>query len=81
MAPGDSYVLTDDTSKAIANGETGYVGTTAAILSGINDSNGEDYNGRPLTKSVNTGWAPAEAGLASDILSLWGMADLGSRTN
>ena len=54
---GASLVLTDDTSKAIANGEAGYVGTTAKILSGTNGSTGKDYNLRALTKSVNTGWA------------------------
>jgi hypothetical protein len=73
---GGSYALTDDTSKAIANGEAGYVGTTAAILSGTNGSKGRDYNGRTLTKTVDTGWAPKDNDvLDSDILTLWGMAD------
>jgi hypothetical protein len=73
---GDSYALMDDTSKAIANGETGYVGTKAAILDGSNGSTGKDYNLRPLTKSVNTGWAPKDNDLLdSDIFTLWGMAD------
>ena len=75
VAQSGSYALTDDTTKAIANGETGYKGTTAAILSGTNGSTGKDYNLRALTKSVNTGWAPATAGLASDIFTLWGMQD------
>jgi hypothetical protein len=51
------------------------MGTMAAILSGTNGSTGKDYNLRPLAKSVNTGWAPATAGLSSDIFTLWGMAD------
>lgn len=72
---GASYALTDNTNTAIANGETGYKGTTAEILSGTNGSTGKDYNYRPLAKSVNTGWAPATAGLASDIFTLWGMQD------
>jgi hypothetical protein len=72
---GASYVLTDDTSRAIANGEPGYLGTTAKILSGTNGSTGKDYNLRALAKSVNTGWAPAADGLASDVFTLWGMAD------
>jgi hypothetical protein len=73
---GGSYALTDDTSKAVANGETGYLGTEAAILSGANGSTVKDYNLRPLTKSVNTGWAPKDNDLLdSDILTLWGMAD------
>ena len=75
VAQGGSYALTDDTTKAIANGETGYTGTTAAILSGINGSTGKDYNLRTLTKSINTGWTPATTGLASDIFTLWGMQD------
>jgi hypothetical protein len=73
---GGSYVLTDDTGKAVANGETGYISTTAAILGGTNSSTGKDYNNRALTKAVDTGWAPKDnAVLASDILTLWGMAD------
>lgn len=72
---GASYALTDTTDKAIANGETGYLGTTAAILSGKNGSTGKDFNLRSLTKSVNTGWAPATDELVSDIFTLWGMQD------
>jgi hypothetical protein len=72
---GGSYALTDNTTNAVTAGETGYIGTTAAILSGTNGSTGRDYNNRALTKTVNTGWAPAARGLASDILTLWGMSD------
>ena len=75
VAQGGSYALSDDTSKAIANGETGYKGTTAAILSGTNGSTGKDFNLRALTKSVNTGWTPTTTGLASDIFTVWGMQD------
>ncbi|RNC65616.1 MAG: Ig-like domain repeat protein [Desulfuromonadales bacterium] len=75
VAQGGSYVLTDDTTKAIANGETGFITTSAAILSGTNDSTGKDYRGRALSKSVNTGWAPATTETASDILTLWGMQE------
>jgi hypothetical protein len=77
VAQGGSYALTDDTAKAVLNGEPGYKGTTAAILSGKNNSTAKDYNLRPLTKSINTGWVPAAnaAGLASDIFTLWGMQD------
>ncbi len=58
--------------------------TTARILSGFNGSTSVDYSGRPFTKTVDTGWAPKIAGspktnqdTASDILSLWGMAEVG----
>jgi len=44
-------------------------------LSGTNGSTGKDYNLRPLTKTVDTGWAPAAEGMASDIFTLWGMSD------
>jgi hypothetical protein len=67
--------------------------TVARILGGTNGSTAKDYNNRPLTKTVNTGWTdvPAwrneffqrwfkkpEFDFASNVLTLWGMADLGS---
>jgi hypothetical protein len=79
---GGSYVLSDDTSKAVANGEAGYRRTTAKILSGTNGSMKRDYNDRQLTKAVDTGWAPGDSDLlASDIFTLWGMTDLGTATS
>lgn len=72
---GGSYTLTDSTAKAVANGETGYLGTSAAILSGSNGSSAKDYNKRALTKAVDTGWSPAADLHASDRFTLWGMAD------
>jgi hypothetical protein len=73
---GAEYALTDDTDKAIANGETGYIGTAAAILGGVNGSTAKDYNLRPLAKTVDTGWAPKDNDiLDSDILTIWGVAD------
>jgi hypothetical protein len=54
-------------------------GTTARILSGTNSSTATTNTGRNLTKSVDTGWARGYSDvLASNILTLWGMADLGS---
>ena len=56
-----------------------YNGTTAKILSGVNGSAARDFNDRHFIKTVDTGWAPAKADhLASNILTLWGMADLGT---
>ena len=76
MPQGAGYALEDDTTKALANGETGYVGTKAAILDGTNGSTGKDFNNRALSKTVDTGWAPKDNDLLdSDILTLWGMAD------
>lgn len=78
IPPGTSYtVVRDDTSKAIANGEQGYRGTQASILVGENQSTATALNGVPLVKAVNTGWAAAE-GTASDLLTLWGLAELGA---
>ena len=59
--------------------------TTARILSGANLSTAQDFDGRNFIKIVDTGWADesvstrkADDDVASDILTLWGMADLGS---
>lgn len=72
-------VVADNTSKAIANasayGESGYVGTTLAILGGVNNSTLTTRDGRKLTKFVDTGWAPAN-GTISDIVTLWGLTDV-----
>jgi len=67
IAHGQSYTSVQDTFNT----------TTAQILSGINGNTSTDYLGRPLSKTVNTGWL-ASAGVTSaisDVLSLWGMAD------
>lgn len=77
IAPGGSYeVVRDDTSAAQASGATGFRGTHAAIVDGRHRGAKEDANARRLHRAVNTGWAPAEADLASDVLTLWGMEDL-----
>jgi hypothetical protein len=86
---GGNYALTDDTSVAVALGGKGYIRTTASILSGTNESTktdgsliatgGSTY--RKLTKAVDTGWSPGRSngpGIASDVLSLWGMTDIGT---
>ncbi len=65
---GESFTAVQDTF-----GET-----TAKILAGAL-SVAQDSTGRPLSKSVNTGWtAKSSDKLKSDILSLWGMANLGT---
>ncbi len=74
VAEGQPYTLVKDS----------FAGTTAQILSGFNGSTATDYIGRILTKTVDTGWTDKTVGTpktdddaASNILSLWGMADLG----
>ena len=74
---GKTYsIVEDSTAKAVADGEKGYLGTTAKILAGANSSDAKTHAGVPLTKAIDTGWTPA-AGTLSDILTLWGMCDLG----
>ncbi|NTW59201.1 MAG: metallophosphoesterase [Nitrospirae bacterium] len=58
--------------------EDSYHGTTARIVDGVNGSMAVDYAVRPFTKTVDTGWSHRRCDTASDILTLWGMADLGS---
>jgi hypothetical protein len=66
---GESYAMVQDS----------YKGTDAKILSGINGSVATVYDGRPTSKAVDTGWTPkTRRDTVSNILSLWGMADLGS---
>ncbi len=74
VAQGQSYTTVQDS----------FGGTTARILDGSNGSTAADYAGRAFTKAVDTGWAPKTVGTpkadsdpASDVLTLWGMADLG----
>ena len=55
-----------------------FSGTTAKILSGTNGSTAQDFDGRSFLKTVDTGWSYATGALASNVLTLWGMADLGS---
>ena len=67
VAPGGSYAIMEDA----------YQGTTARLLGGTNNNTETDYLTRPLTKTVNTGWSgsPTQDNIASNVLSLWGMAD------
>ncbi len=69
VAQGEPYTIVADS-----------FGTTAArILSGFNRSTAVDFDGRHFTKKISTGWSPRNSdNLRSDILSLWGMADLGT---
>ena len=58
-----------------------FQGTTARILGGVNGSSATDAAGRAFTKDVDTGWTArgrTDKRLKSNILTLWGLADLGS---
>jgi hypothetical protein len=77
---GESYAHVQDSFEV----------TAAQILDGVNGSTMKDGSYRPLTKAVNTGWTHRsqvrhpgwrdrdDDNLASNILSLWGMANLGN---
>ena len=56
-----------------------YKGTTVKILSGANGSTALDRNKRPFLKTVDTGWTDKGDDSASNILTLWGMADLNGK--
>jgi hypothetical protein len=58
---------------------TGGSATNFMILDGANGSVARDPTGAyPLVKAVNTGWTAKSAPIASDAVTLWGMADLGA---
>jgi len=79
VAEGAAYtIVADSTAKAIAQGESGYLGTAMRILAGTNASTGSNLYGKLQNRAVNTGWAPAQAGSISDTLTLWGLADIGA---
>lgn len=73
VAQGSSYESVQDSFK----------GTKVKILNGVNGSTLHLFDGRATTKTVNTGWTSKtdtndQEILASNILTLWGMTDLGS---
>ena len=71
---GQAYTGVQD---SIAAG-SGFIGTSAQILAGINGSTTQDGSLRQLTKEVATGWSPNLTGLESDVLSLWGLQEVGA---
>jgi len=70
--------VSDNTTAASTNGETGYVGTSMGILNGSNTSVTTNNYGKAQAKAVNTGWTPSVSGLASDVLSVWGLQQIGA---
>jgi len=83
VAQGGSYKVTHSIAAGTSYGESGYVGTTMNILNGTNGSTLQTADGTPraLTKDLEIGWAAKASGPAkaqSDILTLWGMSDLGN---
>lgn len=69
---GGTYaVVQDTTAQATADGEKGYLGTSATILAGTNGGTAATSVGKALAKAVYTGWSPA-SGTISDVFTLWG---------
>ncbi len=81
VAEGKPYTaITDVVASGDCCGEKGYLGTKMRILAGKNGNTATcAYDKRPFTKDVNTGWATGGGtSLTSDVLSLWGIADVSS---
>jgi len=68
--------------QSYASVSDSFAGTTARILGGVNGSKATDAAGRTLTKTVDTGWnrEADRCDLSSNVLTLWGMEDIGSKT-
>ena len=69
-----------DEGQSYAGISDSFQGTTVQLLGGTNDSTATDVAGRPLHETVDTGWNRAGrcSGLKSNVLTLWGLTDLGS---
>jgi hypothetical protein len=75
VAQGASYATVSD-SFATA---TSSVPTTFKILAGTNGSAAKDAIGLgALVKAIDTGWTAKTSATASDLLTLWGLGDLGA---
>jgi hypothetical protein len=76
---GKEFLVPEGESYTVV--QQSFESTTARILAGVNRSTAKDGSGRALTKAVDTGWTSAIGtdALASNIVTLWGMASsLGS---
>jgi hypothetical protein len=51
--------------------------TTGMSLSGTNGDVATTFDGRPVVKDINTGWTDRTGALLSEILTLWGLRDIG----
>jgi hypothetical protein len=75
IAQGGAYTGVIDSFATAASA----VPTVLKIRAGTNGSTATDPLGlHALTKAVDTGWAPRTSATASDLLTLWGMGDLGA---
>ncbi len=75
---GKEFLIGGTNSPSYSAVRDSYGGTEARILAGSYANTATDYNGRILARTVNTGWTDNPGSFRSNILSLWGMAALGS---
>jgi len=73
---GKEFLVAQSTPYTIVTDS--YAGTSAAILNGSNGSTAKDAVNRQYVKTVNTGWTDKGSDTISNVLSLWGMNDLGA---
>ena len=83
---GQEFLVGGTNNTSYTAVQDSYKGTTAKILSGAYGNTATDYQARILTQIVDTGWAAADSKgcnefLASNVLTLWGMAPLGAQLN
>jgi len=76
VKPGEELSIVADTCR-INNSQN----TQVAIISGTNLTSNKLYDGRNTVQDINTGWEirseiDISAGVASDLLTLWGMSDI-----
>ncbi|MBN1345378.1 MAG: hypothetical protein JXQ73_21980 [Phycisphaerae bacterium] len=79
---GQEFVVEQGESYTVVSDE--FHGTAAEILDGVNPSQQTLYDGRATAKDINTGWTEAcdvEGDLASNVLSLWGLTELGAEAS
>jgi hypothetical protein len=79
---GKEFLVGGVTSPSYASVKDSFDGTTAKILGGTYKNTAADFTGRVLTQTVDTGWT-ADTNrdeLSSNLLTLWGMAPLGTTT-
>ena len=67
VAPGGAYTVVQDQ----------FAGTSASIVEGANGNTKHDFANRAFSNAVDTGWSVRTAAVASDVLTLWGLATPG----
>ena len=79
---GREFLVGGTGSPSYTSVQDSFDGTSARILAGTYANTATDFNGRILTQAVDTGWTSdtRRDEISSNILTLWGMAPLGTTT-